>query len=76
LRANIEAGVPAQSGELNRALVLLAWLAVLGTEIAQAKARIRKSLVTKLGLELIIEVSFRTNFTSTTFIVSGGFLSL
>jgi hypothetical protein len=34
LRENIEAAVLVQSGELDRELVLLAWLAILGTEIA------------------------------------------
>jgi hypothetical protein len=34
LRENIEVGVLVQSGELGRDLVLLAWLAILVSEIA------------------------------------------
>jgi len=34
LRENIEAGVLVQSGELDRELVLVGWLAILVTEIA------------------------------------------
>jgi hypothetical protein len=66
LRENIEAGVFAQRGEPDRKLVLLVWLAILGTEIAQAKARARKSLLAKLCVERITQVSFRTNFSPTT----------
>jgi hypothetical protein len=70
LRANIDAGVLVQSGALDRELVLLAWLALFVTEIAQAKARIRKSVQVELNLELITEASSRTNFSPATFIVS------
>jgi hypothetical protein len=66
LRKNIEAGVLAQWGEPDRELVLLGWLAILGTEIAQAKARARKSLLAKLCVERITQVSSRTNFSPTT----------
>jgi hypothetical protein len=59
---NIEAGVLAQQGEPDRELVLLVWLATHGTEIAQAKARAKKSLLAKLCVERITQVSSRTNF--------------
>src|SRR5438477_9534491 len=65
-RENIETGVLVQSGELDGELVLVPWPAILVTEIAQAKATARKSLVAELCVARISQVSSRTNFSPTT----------
>ena len=69
LRAKIEAGPLAQSGVLDRELVILAWFAVLVTQIAQAKTRIRKSLLAELCLELITQVNSRPDVSPAPFVV-------
>jgi hypothetical protein len=74
LRANIEAGAFVQFGVVDREFAMLAWLAELVTQIAQAKARIRKILLAELCLKLITQVRSRTNVSPTSFIALLPFL--